>query len=176
MRGRKNNPRIELPAPGFKVPAPPREMSLDGKREWGRIARSLYAWGIVTEHDRGVLIAYCQAYGRWAEAERLIRKARAEGSPSQGLMIETTNGNLVQNPIVGVANKALADMVRYAAEMGITPSARARISQGDEAPLRPPPLGKKETAQLLARNAADGTDWGDFLGPMQDDDEPRRTN
>jgi P27 family predicted phage terminase small subunit len=48
-----------------------------------------------------------------------------------GLMIRTTNGNAVQNPLIGVANKAMADMVRYAAEFGMTPSARSRI-QGSE--------------------------------------------
>jgi len=45
-----------------------------------------------------------------------------------GLMIKTTNGNAIQNPLVGTANKAAADMVRYAAEFGMTPSARSRIT------------------------------------------------
>jgi phage terminase small subunit len=40
----------------------------------------------------------------------------------------TTNGNAIQNPLIGTANKAASDMVRYAAEFGMTPSARARIS------------------------------------------------
>jgi len=49
-----------------------------------------------------------------------------------GLMIKTSNGNAIQNPLVGIANKAMADMVRYAAEFGMTPSARSRI-RGEEA-------------------------------------------
>lgn len=44
-----------------------------------------------------------------------------------GLMIKTTNGNAIQNPLIGTANKAMSDMVRYAAEFGMTPSARSRI-------------------------------------------------
>jgi P27 family predicted phage terminase small subunit len=45
-----------------------------------------------------------------------------------GLMIKTSNGNAIQNPLVGTANKAAADMMRYAAEFGMTPSARSRIA------------------------------------------------
>ena len=45
-----------------------------------------------------------------------------------GLMIKTSNGNAIQNPLVGTANKAAADMMRYAAEFGMTPSARSRLA------------------------------------------------
>ncbi len=45
-----------------------------------------------------------------------------------GLMIKTSNGNAIQNPLVGTANKAVSDMVRYAAEFGMTPSARVRLA------------------------------------------------
>ena len=51
-----------------------------------------------------------------------------------GLMIKTSNGNAIQNPLVGTANKAAADMMRYAAEFGMTPSARTRITA--EAPAQ----------------------------------------
>jgi len=43
-------------------------------------------------------------------------------------LIKTSNGNAIQNPLVGTANKAAADMMRYAAEFGMTPSARTRIA------------------------------------------------
>jgi len=43
-------------------------------------------------------------------------------------MIKTTNGNAIQNPLVGMANRAMADMVRYATEFGMTPSSRSRIA------------------------------------------------
>jgi phage terminase small subunit len=36
---------------------------------------------------------------------------------TDGLLIETSNGNAIQNPIVGIANKAMSDMVRFAAEL-----------------------------------------------------------
>jgi phage terminase small subunit len=42
-------------------------------------------------------------------------------------MIRTTNGNIVQNPLVGVARRAKADTVRYAVELGLTPASRSRV-------------------------------------------------
>jgi P27 family predicted phage terminase small subunit len=78
--------------------------------------------------DRAALAAYCQAYGRWVVAERAIAKMAERDQLTEGLMIKTTNGNAVQNPLIGTANKAMADLVRYAAEFGMTPSARSRIS------------------------------------------------
>lgn len=44
------------------------------------------------------------------------------------LMIKTTSGNAIQNPLAGIANKAKAEMVRYAAEFGMTLSARSRVT------------------------------------------------
>jgi len=51
---------------------------------------------------------------------------RPEGA-FDGLLAYTTNGNLVQNPLLGIANKARADVLRFAAELGMTPSARTRL-------------------------------------------------
>ena len=48
-----------------------------------------------------------------------------------GLMIKTSNGNAIHNPLVGTANKAASDMVRYAAEFGITSSAQVRLAVDD---------------------------------------------
>ena len=43
-------------------------------------------------------------------------------------MIKATSGNAIQNPLVGIANKAKADMVRYATKFGMTSSARSRVT------------------------------------------------
>jgi len=42
-------------------------------------------------------------------------------------MTKTSNGNAIQNPLVGIANKAMADMVHFAIEFGMTPAARSRV-------------------------------------------------
>ena len=66
----------------------------------------------------------CQLYSRAVQAELELRKG--------GMVIETTNGNMIQNPYVGIANKAWADYTRLTAEFGLTPSSRTRIQLGDE--------------------------------------------
>ena len=43
-----------------------------------------------------------------------------------GLMIRIQSGNAIQNPLVGTANKAMTDMMRYVTESG-APSDRTRI-------------------------------------------------
>jgi len=153
MRGRKPKPsHLKLVAgnPGkrslnaaepkhaLSIPTPPAELSDDAKIEWGRVAERLYRAGTLSDVDRSALAAYCQAYGRWIQAERALARMAAADPETGGLLVETSNGNAIQNPLVGIANKAAADMVRYAAEFGMTPSARSRIkaegqAAGDEA-------------------------------------------
>ena len=119
---RRNEPK---PAPA--LPEPPAFLSDEAKAEWTRTADQLYQLGILSKIDRAALGAYCQAYGRWEQAERALARMAERDAVTHGMMIKTTNGNAVQNPLLGTANKAMADMMRYAAEFGMTPSARARI-------------------------------------------------
>jgi P27 family predicted phage terminase small subunit len=49
-----------------------------------------------------------------------------------GLIIKTTNGNIIQNPLVGIANKAWGEYLRFAQEFGLTPASRTRIQAPEE--------------------------------------------
>jgi P27 family predicted phage terminase small subunit len=120
-------PQKVAPEPKSEAPQPPPELTEDALVEWNRVSAELHGLGLLTGVDRAALAAYAQAYGRWAAAERALAKMAAADSVTGGLLIKTTNGNAIQNPLVGVANKAAAAMVRYAAEFGMTPSARSRI-------------------------------------------------
>jgi len=117
--------------PDLSRPAPPTFLSDDAKVEWGRVIDTLYQVGLMTELDRAVLAAYCQAYGRWAQAERALAKMAERDPVNYALMIKTSNNNPIQNPLVGAANKAAADMVRYASEFGMSPAARARVNAAE---------------------------------------------
>jgi len=104
----------------------PPELCDDAKREWAQKSVELHKLGLLTNIDGAVLAAHCSAYGRWVRAERALRKLGDEGA--DGLLIKTAKGNIIQNPLVGIANKAAADMSKYAVELGMSASARARIS------------------------------------------------
>ncbi len=79
-------------------------------------------------YDRYAATRNCQAYGRWVAAETALARMAERDAVTEGLIIRSKTGNAIQNPLVGAANKAMADMVRYAAEFGLTPSARSRVS------------------------------------------------
>jgi len=119
-------------------PTPPSFLCDEAKVEWGRICNTLYRAGLMTEVDRAALAAYCQSYGMWERAERALERMASKDQINHALMVKTTNGNAIQNPLHGIANKAKADMVRYAAEFGMTPSARVRVDAI-------PQDGKKDT-------------------------------
>jgi P27 family predicted phage terminase small subunit len=127
--GKRALPKKE---PKFKpaLPSPPSHLNAPAKREWGRVAKELFDMGMLTSVDRGALAAYCQAYGRWVQAENALAKLGKDDELSGGLMIKTSNGNAIQNPIVGIANVAARDMVKFSIEFGMTPAARSRVQAG----------------------------------------------
>ena len=110
------------------LPMPPPELLDEAKVEWGRISSQLYDAGLLTDVDRGALAACCQAYGRWMQAERIMADLQKRDPIFQGLMIKTAKGHMVQNPLVGTANKAMSDYVRFCTEFGLTPSSRSRTT------------------------------------------------
>jgi len=136
LRATRANKAEAMPDAG--IPNPPRELGAIAKVEWLEISKKLNAAGLLTTIDRAALAAYCQAYGRWIQAERVLAEMAARDPENAGLMIETTNGNLVQNPMVGTANTAMRDMMRYAVEFGMTPSARSRVRANQLATQKDP--------------------------------------
>lgn len=118
------------PRPEVVQPDAPAHLSDAARVEWDRIVTELLALRLLTNLDRAALAAYCQAYGRWSSAETALARMAERDAVTDGLIVKTKSGNLIQNPLVGAANKAMADMVRYAAEFGLTPSARTRVAGG----------------------------------------------
>jgi phage terminase small subunit len=51
----------------------------------------------------------------------------AEDPAGGGLTITTTNGNGIQDPMLGIARRAKQDALRAAAAFGVTPSSRAGV-------------------------------------------------
>ena len=110
------------------MPEPPDYLNDLARTEWERVAHNLHALRLLETVNRAALAAYCTAYARWVQAKRAVAEMGKRDMPTGGLMIKTSNGNAIQNPLVGTANKGASDMVRYAAEFGMTPSARIRLS------------------------------------------------
>jgi len=123
--GRRKLPEFEPKFdPAQSSPSP--FLNDDAKVEWGRIFGILYEAGVLTEVDRAVLAAYCQSYGVWAQAEREIDKLQ-QSSVLNGLILRTKEGNFIQQPLLGIANRARGDMVKYASEFGMSPTSRVKV-------------------------------------------------
>ena len=117
---RKSRLNIDEPKPALNIPTPPDHLDQIASVEWGRISQELYKLGLLTNIDRSPLAAYCVVYSRWVDAEMRLKK--------EGTTLVTTNGNIIQSPLVGISNQAMILMHKYLIEFGMTPASRAKVS------------------------------------------------
>jgi P27 family predicted phage terminase small subunit len=108
------------PKPTPVAPSRPAGLKGEAKREWCRIVPELERLGLLTVIDRAALAGYCQAWARAVAAEKVLAE--------KGQVKETPNGYLQQRPEVSIAFKAWQLVRAFAAEFGLTPSARSRLS------------------------------------------------
>jgi P27 family predicted phage terminase small subunit len=135
MRGRKPTPtHLKLlhanpgkrgvspsePTAQRRPPTCPSHLCPPAKAEWKRLATQLTVLRILTELDRAALAAYCQAYGRWVEAERKLQETP--------MLLKLPSGYVQQNPWLTIANKQLELMHKYLTEFGLSPVARSRVT------------------------------------------------
>ncbi|MBF0406461.1 MAG: phage terminase small subunit P27 family [Candidatus Riflebacteria bacterium] len=126
--GRTNISENE-PSPEIKIPGPPDFLEGYAIEEWQRISPILEKLGLLSELDTMELAAYCQSYKRWREAEEEITK--------KGMTDTTSNGNVIQSPYVGIANKAMTQMHQFLCQFGMTPASRASVTANKRKPESP---------------------------------------
>lgn len=107
------------PKPRVILPKPPEHLSDDEKNKWKLTVRELHPLGLVTAIDKDALAMYCTIYVRWIKAEKMVR--------DKGEIIKTAAGNIIQNPYLSIANRALEQLNKLGAEFGMTPSSRSRV-------------------------------------------------
>ena len=120
-------PEPEPPIPQT-LPEPPPFLSEDARNEWWRVVPELRALGLLTALDLMPLAAYCNAYGRWVVAERLLAAMADKDATTKGLLLKGSAGSAMANPLIKIARCAAADMVHFAGEFGMTPRARSYLS------------------------------------------------
>lgn len=104
------------PAAEASFDTPPPELAGDGRAiaEWRRLAPMLRECGLISHAERTALVALCQQWSRYLEAQAKVRRL--------GLLTKAG-----VNPYLSIADKALAQCQRLWIELGLTPSSRARV-------------------------------------------------
>ena len=124
---RRRNPREPRPPPLEALEAPA-WLDPAAREEWLRLAPLLGQLGVVTATDVDALAAYCEAWTTWKQATRKLRQ--------NGLVVTTGDGDPVVSPYVKIAHNAMAHCARLLVELGMTPSARARVQVRPEGPTK----------------------------------------
>lgn len=134
MRGRKPKPTAlkklagnpgkralnnQEPQPKVVLPTAPAHLKGDERIKWDELAKEFHDNGVLTALDLDALARYCVIFVRWVKAEQMVRE--------KGEIIKTTNGNIIQNPYLSIANRALEQLNKLGAEFGMTPSSRSRV-------------------------------------------------
>ena len=132
LRGNPGKQKIDHDEPQPEltsdVPEPPAFVTGYAADEWWTIATELHRMRLLSKIDVQVLAAYCYSYGQWRKAAEALARMEANDPLMSGLIIKTKYGDAAVNQLSSLARKHLADMVRYAAEFGMSPCARTRIS------------------------------------------------
>jgi P27 family predicted phage terminase small subunit len=115
-----------------KMPPCPDWLDADAHAEWERVVVELEAMGIVGATDYAVLTGYCQSWSQFKQASEMLA---IDGS----LHKPRTDGEVRRNPITFILKDSRESMLRFARELGLSPSSRAGVSAiaggGDEDPL-----------------------------------------
>ena len=116
---------LNEPKPKIIIPKCPIWLEVEAKKEWLRIVPELTRIGLLTMIDISALIGYCQSWGRYIEAEKIIT--------IRGTSFETANGCLMPVPEVAIAQKYLKLCQSFMIQFGMTPSSRGNIKlpEGD---------------------------------------------
>ena len=107
------------PKPVTAIPTCPAHLMPTATTEWKRLARYLHDLGVISELDRAALAAYCQAYGRWVEAEKKLKE-----TPH---LLKTPAGYVQTSPWLAISNKNVELMHKFMCELGLSPVSRSRV-------------------------------------------------
>ena len=127
MRGRRPELK-EIEGGLMKAPPPPSVLPKGMAEDWVAVAADLQGRGLLTTSMLGLLETYVTAL--WTVRE--CRKAIAKDGP----IVRAKDGQPKPHPAGAMMSKAQDVIARLGAELGLTPSSRARKGlqgQGDDA-------------------------------------------
>jgi len=139
-RGRKPTPKAILKMRGSRIrgphksgitaplgtPAAPSWLCETARNEWDRIVPMLEASRVMSLRHQQTLAAYCDAFADMVLADAELRAA--------GTTLVDDKGRVSNHPAWNRKRDARNQMLKVAAEFGLTASAIARVSAVEETP------------------------------------------
>jgi P27 family predicted phage terminase small subunit len=133
MKGRKPKPtylkliegnpghrplNLDEPEPVGDLLEPPDTFSAAQRILW-QVTLKNAPEGMLRKLDAGVFSSYVVNYAEFLEAAKKVEDL--------GAVVKMPGGQPMQNPYVSIRNRASAQMIKAAAELGFTPSSRSRV-------------------------------------------------
>ncbi|WP_158091579.1 phage terminase small subunit P27 family [Bradyrhizobium canariense] len=141
MRGNpgKRRPKAE-PEPTIPAtcPEPPPHIVGYASDEWWTTGPELHRLGLLTRVDVPSFAAYCYAVGQWRLAAEALARMQSNDPLMNAQLIKNRDGDAAVNPLLNIVRKYAGDVVRYAAEFGLTAAARSRLAAGGYTAPSPP--------------------------------------
>lgn len=117
--GKRPLPKNEI-QPKKILPKCPVWLNKEGKKEFRRLSKKLYDYGLLTELDTSAFVSYCQYYGLWIEVMKKINKT----GETTGV---TDKGYEYILPEICLSMKYNKIMFSYLAKFGLSPSDRVGL-------------------------------------------------
>lgn len=115
----KGHPATHAPQPASPVGPPPDDLSEGAKAVWRHVVDNSPP-GMLTALERHPLEAYCVAVALHQDARRKVDTA--------GLIVKSPKAGVpMQNPFLPIVNRQAEIARQWAAELGLTPTARVRL-------------------------------------------------
>ena len=111
---------LNEPKPSTEIPKCPEWLMDEAKAEWSRIVPELSRLKLLTAIDGAALIAYCQSWARYVEAEQYLS--------INDTVFVSGNDYMQQVPQVSIAQKYLNICKAFMIQFGMTPSSRGNMS------------------------------------------------
>lgn len=139
--GKHKLPKNE-PKPRPVRPEMPDYLDTEGRKRWEELVSDLESIGVLTVVDREVLGGYCDAFATFVSAKRILDR---DGWVKKA----ETSGYEMPSPWVAIRNRAMDDLRRFGAELGIGAASRSRIE------VKKPDADDNPLAELLAEAKAE---------------------
>lgn len=115
-------PIPEVPKFDRGAPDAPEWLDDVARELWDRVAPNLDRLDLLKPDDREIFAAYCESWSRFTAA---VASYKSEGL----IAVNPTTGRMAPHPAVAIAERAAAQLHRFAQDFGLTPAAELNLGK-----------------------------------------------